>query len=112
MRHTPGEVTPERRPSRARESWSLDGATGRVTVVSSLGELTFNPSGTLIWQRCDGRRSVRDIAEELSELTGSRASEILADAQSFVSDLTELGLLYVYDPALAFDDLPLLAHDS
>ena len=48
-----------------------------------------NRSGGLVWQLCDGRRSVEEIVGLLRQLYPDSASEIADDVERVLSDLTE-----------------------
>ena len=54
---------------------------------------SLNPVGTFIWERCDGRHSLAQIARALAaeyEVTLESASQ---DCRKFVEELAEQGLL-------------------
>jgi hypothetical protein len=49
--------------------------------------------GAEIWELCDGRHTLREIAEHLAEDYDAPLDEILADARELVDELTGAGLL-------------------
>ena len=48
-----------------------------------------NRSGGLIWQLCDGQRSVENIVGVLRQMYPDSASEIAGDVERILRDLTE-----------------------
>jgi hypothetical protein len=57
--------------------------------------LTLNPSARAIWQLCDGRRSVRQIAGEIAAAVEMPAERLLDDIQGAVAQLVFARLLDV-----------------
>jgi hypothetical protein len=58
---------------------------------------SLNPVGTFIWERCDGRHSVAQIAQELAAEYEVALEEAVRDCQEFVDSLVEQGLLQLTD---------------
>jgi hypothetical protein len=57
---------------------------------------TLNPTAAIVWEFCDGERTVAEIAEELTELLGEAVKgDITKDVSQTVCDLVEAGLLIV-----------------
>lgn len=55
---------------------------------------SLNPSAQAVWQLCDGRWSVPQIAEELGRFLGvADADRLGAEVEAAVAELTSLGLL-------------------
>jgi hypothetical protein len=56
---------------------------GEIILFYPAGQKIFhsNRSGALIWQLCDGRRTVADITQILSEAYPEDARQIQADVQ-------------------------------
>lgn len=59
----------------------------RSTVVHT------NQSGALIWQLCDGRRSVEEIIALLRQTYPDSAAAIAGDVERVLSDLTDSGVI-------------------
>lgn len=57
------------------------------------GLIKLNPSAGEILKRCDGRRSVDEIAAELAETFAGDAAEVAAGTRSFVALACEKGWL-------------------
>lgn len=53
----------------------------------------LNPVGTFIWERCDGKHSLEQIAGELIEEYDISPEEAAKDCQEFIGALVECGLL-------------------
>lgn len=53
----------------------------------------FNTVGTIIWELCDGQRTVAQIAAALTAEYGVTAAEAARDCQQFIGELVEEGLL-------------------
>jgi hypothetical protein len=54
---------------------------------------SLNEVGTFIWERCDGRHSVADIAAALAEEYEVDPAEAARDCQQFIGELVAEGLL-------------------
>jgi coenzyme PQQ biosynthesis protein PqqD len=52
-----------------------------------------NRSGGLIWQLCDGARSVEEIIELLRQMYPDSVSEIANDVERVLGDLTDGGVV-------------------
>ena len=66
---------------------------GTVILIQSGMMHQLNLVGGMIWERCDGERSVAQIAQELAAEFEVERSELDADVSAFVSDLVERGWL-------------------
>ncbi len=53
----------------------------------------FNPVGAFIWERCDGRRTVAQIAGELAEEYDVTVEAATRDCQEFIDGLVAENLL-------------------
>ncbi len=59
----------------------------------------LNATARFIWERCDGRRTILDIADELNEVFdldgsgGASADEIVADVRNTLANLSGNGLI-------------------
>lgn len=80
-------------------------AHGYMLVYPERG-LALNDSAAEIAARCDGTRSIAEIAEELAELAGDRAARdgIEVDVLAFVRDLGARGLLDLSSTHVSEDD--------
>jgi hypothetical protein len=54
--------------------------------------------GTFIWERCDGRHSVAQIAEELTEEYEVEPEVAIRDCEQFLQELVQEGIL-VWGPS-------------
>jgi len=54
---------------------------------------SLNPVGTFIWERCDGRHSLAEIAQALVAEFQVEPKTAARDCREFVADLAEQGLL-------------------
>lgn len=69
-----------------------------VPVAAGIGEAedelyTLNETGQAIWQKLDGRRTLKDVAESLANEFTSPLSELEADVLGFAGELTQRGIL-------------------
>ena len=69
-----------------------------VPITSGVGDLedeifTLNETGRLIWDRLDGKRSLKDIAGELSAEFESSAGEIEKDVLGLAQELLKRRML-------------------
>ena len=69
-----------------------------VPITSGVGDLedeifTLNETGRLIWDRLDGKRSLKDIAGELSAEFESSAVEIKKDVLGLAQELLKRKML-------------------
>jgi hypothetical protein len=58
---------------------------------------SLNPVGTFIWERCDGRHSLDQIAEALAEEYEVAPAEAARDCREYIDSLVEQGLLQWHD---------------
>jgi len=73
----------------------LDGADGRVFELS--------PSASAVWLLIDGEHSCAEIANDLSQITGAPADQLLADVANAVDDFASNRLLRSDDHENAVD---------
>lgn len=69
-----------------------------VPLASTVGEAddelyTLNETGQAIWQKLDGKRSLRDVAAVLAEEFDGIIDEFEADVLGFSRELTRRGIL-------------------
>jgi len=53
----------------------------------------FNPVGTFIWERCDGRHTVRHISDDLVKAFEVTPEDAARDSLEFIEGLVAEGLL-------------------
>jgi hypothetical protein len=68
---------------------------GESVVLDPVGNQVhrLNSSASYVWERCDGRRSVEEIAAELAAEHTIALDDVLADVQRVIREFGELGLL-------------------
>ena len=101
------DLRPVRHPDLAWRSWD-----GEVVILAPAGhdasappeqqdgaEHDINEVGSLIWELCDGGRTVREIAEELAEEFDVDEATARRDALEFVQGLLAQKLLLPADAA-------------
>lgn len=89
------------RPSKRPEVLELDGGHGLILYNhdSSLVH-HLNPSAALVWRRCDGNASVRDLAGYIAGKHGLRVSEVLQQVSEVIAEFEALDLVENSDPAV------------
>ncbi len=73
---------------------------GEMMIMSARDSTLFNLNelGTMIWQAADGATALEEIvAEKIFPEYEVEASEALADAEAFVRELAEFGILLLSD---------------
>lgn len=53
----------------------------------------LNPTASVIWQRCDGRHSVAEIATELADAYGVSREKVLKDVLHTLGELARMKLI-------------------
>ncbi len=66
---------------------------GTVILLLSGMMHQLNLIGGMIWEQCDGQRTLADIAGELSKEFSVEQTEVESDVAEFVTDLAERGWL-------------------
>lgn len=66
---------------------------GTVILLLSGMMHQLNLVGGLIWQQCDGQKTMAEIAGELAKEFSVEQAEVESDVAEFVADLTERGWL-------------------
>ena len=69
-----------------------------VPLVAGIGDMedeifTVNETGRAIWDRLDGKKSLRNVAAELSAEFGASSGEIAEDVMGFVRELLKRGIV-------------------
>jgi hypothetical protein len=78
------DATPAYHPQVATRTY--DGEA--VIVLADQGEaMVLNESGTLLWNRIDGRRRIRELSEELAVHFGLTPAEAETDTVDFINCL-------------------------
>lgn len=82
---------------------------GEMMVMNSMDStfFTLNPVATAIWQGADGRTPLREIVRtRVCEEFDIDPDQAQADAEQFVSELSQHGILLVSDRPLADPPMP------
>ena len=66
---------------------------GTVILLQSGMMHQLNLIGGMIWEQCDGRKTLADIAGELAREFSVEQTEVESDVAAFVADLAERGWL-------------------
>lgn len=77
----------------ALEAGEEAGDSGTVILIQSGMMHQLNLVGGMIWERCDGSRTLGDIADELAAEFAVERSELEADVSEFAAELQEKGWL-------------------
>ena len=78
---------------RALEAGEEAGERGTVLLIEKGTMHQLNLVGGMIWERCDGQRSMVQIADELAGEFAVEREELEADVSEFVADLVRRGWL-------------------
>lgn len=73
-----------------------------VPLTSGIGDAedelyTLNPTGQAIWQKLDGLRTLKDVAELLAKEFDAPLPEIESDVLGFASELARRGILALFE---------------
>ena len=76
----------------------IEGDVVIVPLVAGIGDAddelyTLNETGQAIWQKLDGQRTLKDVAETLAGEFDMSLSEIADDVLGFAGELTRRGIL-------------------
>jgi PqqD family protein of HPr-rel-A system len=90
----PLTVPPSYRPARSGDVLELDMGDGLILYNhdSSLVH-HLNPSAALVWQLCDGRASVTQLATEISQEYGLGDGEVLEQVSAVIAEFDALDLV-------------------
>lgn len=74
-----------------KEGYFLERLDGEVTVYhpTLTTAVYLNETGALIWELCDGRRTISDIIEVLSQQYPESAVQIETDVRELIAQLIE-----------------------
>lgn len=67
--------------------------TGTVILMQSGMMHQLNLIGGMIWEQCDGQKTLADIAGELAKEFSVEHTDVESDVAEFVADLAERGWL-------------------
>ena len=82
---------------------------GEMMILSAHDSTLFNLNelGTMIWQAADGATSLEEIvAEKICPEFEVESAEALKDAETFVRELAEHGILLISDQPIAAPAAP------
>lgn len=87
-------------PSENIVAREIEGELIIVPLVSGIGDAddelyTLNPSGQAIWQKLDGRRSLKEIAAELANEFEAPLAELENDVLGLANELVQRGILEI-----------------
>lgn len=85
-------------PSKDVVAREIEGELIIVPLVAGIGDIedelfTLNKTGRSIWKRLDGKRSLKEVVEELSAEFETPAREIERDVLGFVKELLKRRML-------------------
>lgn len=87
-------------PSENIVAREIEGELIIVPLVSGIGDAddelyTLNPSGQAIWQKLDGRRSLKEVAAELADEFEAPLAELENDVLGLANELVQRGILEI-----------------
>jgi hypothetical protein len=85
-------------PSEDVVAREIEGEIVIVPLVSGIGDAedelyTLNPTGQAIWQKLDGKRTLKDVAVLLAEEFDAPLAELENDVIGFTAELTKRKML-------------------
>ena len=83
----------EKEELEALEAGNEGSDAGTVTLIQSGMMHQLNLVGGMVWERCDGNRSVVEIVDELAAEFDIARDELQVDVEAFISELGERGWL-------------------
>ena len=89
-------------PSENVVAREIEGEVIIVPLVSGIGDAddelyTLNPTGQAIWQKLDGKRTLKEIAGLLQNEFDAPITDLEKDVLGFVNELTKRKMLSVVD---------------
>lgn len=77
-----------------KEDYLLERIDGEASVYhpTLTTAVYLNETGALIWELCDGKRSVADIIDTLCDHYPESSAQIEIDVKALISQLTERGI--------------------
>jgi hypothetical protein len=96
---TPGTICAPSDNVVARE---IEGEIVIVPLVAGIGDAddelyTLNETGRAIWRRLDGKRTLREVADSLTEEYEASEAELEADVLGFADEMVQRGILTARD---------------
>jgi hypothetical protein len=87
-------------PSQGVVAREIEGEIVIVPISAGIGETgeelyTLNETGQAIWQKLDGRRTLKNVAACLADEFTSSLSELEADVMGFATELAQRGILVI-----------------
>ena len=80
-------------PQRKGELTGATGPEGWAIYDASTSAVHFlNDSARAIWELCDGKTTIEEMAKAISELTGLSAADAKSDVTATIKSLCSLGL--------------------
>jgi hypothetical protein len=87
-------------PSQGVVAREIEGEIVIVPIAAGIGDsgdelYTLNETGQAIWQKLDGRRTLKNVAASLAEEFTSSLTELEADVMGFAAELAQRGILVI-----------------
>lgn len=73
----------------------VDQRADSLLLETMLGRYVLDHDGKSVWLMIDGRRTVRQIADEIGEETGLSPESVSVSLTSFLAELASLGLVEI-----------------
>ncbi len=87
-------LTPTSRPAHHPQVILQESGEEAVLILPAQGKVkVLNATGTFIWEKLDGTRTLEEIAQALSQVYDVPPTEALQDVLAFVAALAERGLV-------------------
>jgi coenzyme PQQ biosynthesis protein PqqD len=89
-------------PSENVVAREIEGEVIIVPLVSGIGDAddelyTLNPTGQAIWQKLDGKRTLKEIVAQLQDEFDAPITDLEIDVLGFVKELTKRKMLSVIE---------------
>ncbi|MGA8572981.1 MAG: PqqD family protein [Desulfobaccales bacterium] len=91
-------------PSEDVVAREIEGEIVIVPLVAGIGDLedelfTLNETGKAIWDKLDGRRSLKDVVAALSAEYQAESGKMETDVLGLVAELVRRGMLVAVEPS-------------
>lgn len=86
--------------------WETFDSEAVLVSVEAEKAWALNRTATYVWECCDGRTTVRAIAERLASESGKSASELESEVQGFCEEMSRRGLLQPERPVTSDPSRP------
>ena len=85
-------------PSEDIVAREIEGELIIVPIVAGIGDMedslfTLNETGKAVWDKLDGKRSLKDVIRELTDAFAAQAQEIEADVIGFMEEVVKRGIV-------------------